>query len=265
MSGIVLAIIAVSVIGLICAVVLSVASKFMSVPVDERFGPVRECLPGANCGACGYAGCDSYAQALISGEETRANLCVPGGADAAKGIGALLGLDAGDVIPMVAVVRCNGTCDNTTDKYEYQSMESCKASKILFGGKGTCTFGCMGLGDCAKVCPQNAIYVKNGVAHVDPDACIGCGLCAKTCPNNVIEVVPADYKLLVMCNNKQKGAQAMKACKASCIGCMKCVKTCQHEAITVTDNLAHIDQSKCVGCGECAEACPKKCIHIVKK
>lgn len=265
MNGIVLAIVAVSVIGLICAVVLSVAAKFMSVPVDERFGPVRECLPGANCGACGYAGCDSYAQALVSGQETRANLCVPGAAAAAKGISELLGLAAGDVKPKIAAVRCNGNCSNTTDKYEYRSMESCKAAKLLFGGKGSCTFGCMGLGDCAKACPQNAICIENGIAHVDPRKCIGCGICAKTCPNSVIEIVPADLKVLVMCNNKQKGAAAMKVCKASCIGCMKCAKTCQHEAVTVTDNLAHIDQDKCVGCGECAEACPKKCIHIVNK
>lgn len=265
MNGIVLAIVAVSVIGLISAVVLSVASKFMAVPVDERFGPVRECLPGANCGACGYAGCDAYAQALISGDESRPNLCVPGGADSAKGIGGLLGLEAGDVKPMIAVVKCNGTCENTADKEDYQSVNSCKAAKLFFGGKGTCTFGCMGLGDCAKVCPQDAISIINGVAQVDPISCIGCGLCAKTCPNGVIEVIPADFKVRVMCNNKQKGAAAMKACKASCIGCMKCVKTCQHEAITVVDNLAHIDQDKCTGCGECAEACPKKCIHVFKK
>ncbi|MEA5134602.1 MAG: RnfABCDGE type electron transport complex subunit B [Candidatus Fimivivens sp.] len=265
MNGIVLAIIAVSAIGLISAVVLSVASKVMAVPVDERFGPVRECLPGANCGACGYAGCDAYAQALISGECTSATLCVPGGADAAKGIGTVLGLAVGDVKPMVAAVKCNGTCGNTSDKLEYASAKTCKGAKLFFGGKGSCTYGCMGLGDCADVCPVHAIDMVDGIAHIDTDLCIGCGLCAKTCPNNVIEIIPFDYKIHVNCNSKDKGAVVMKNCKVGCIGCMKCQKACQFDAITVVDNLAHIDQEKCTACGACVEQCPKQCIHITKK
>lgn len=263
MSGIVLAVVAVSVIGLLSAVMLSVASKVMAVPVDERFGPVRECLPGANCGACGYAGCDAYAQALISGEETRANLCVPGGADSANGIGSALGLEVGEVKPMVAVVRCNGNCENTSNKLDFQSNQTCKGAKLFFGGNGACSYGCMGFGDCVAACPQDTICLENGIAHVDPRGCIGCGICAKTCPNGVIEVVPADFKVFVQCNSKAKGAVAMKACKASCIGCMKCQKTCPNEAITVTDNLAHIDPEKCTACGACVEQCPKKCIKLV--
>lgn len=263
MNGIVLAVVAVSVIGLISAIVLSVASKVMAVPVDERFGPVRECLPGANCGACGYAGCDAYAQALISGECTKGNLCVPGGADAANGISAALGIAVEDVKPMIAVVKCNGNCDNTSDKLEYKSAKTCKGAKLFFGGKGTCTYGCLGLGDCVAICPQNAISIKNGIANIDPELCIGCGMCAKVCPNFVIEVIPSDSKVRVTCNSKDKGAVAMKACKASCIGCMKCQKICQFDAITVVDNLAHIDQEKCTGCGACVEQCPKKCIHII--
>lgn len=265
MNGIVLAIVAVSAIGLIAAVVLAVASKVMAVPVDERFGPVRECLPGANCGACGYAGCDAYAQALVSGECTKASLCIPGGADTAKGIGEALGLAVEDVKPLVAAVKCNGTCGNTSDKLDYQSAKTCKGAKLFFGGKGTCTYGCMGLGDCATVCPVNAIDMVDGIAHIDTDLCIGCGLCAKTCPSSVIEIIPFDYKIHVTCNSKDKGAVAMKNCKVSCIACMKCQKACQFEAITVADNLAHIDQEKCTACGACVEQCPKKCIHIVKQ
>lgn len=260
MNPVILAIIVVSIIGLVCAVLLAVASKVMAVPVDERFGPVRECLPGANCGACGYAGCDAYAQALISGEDVPVNLCIPGGADAANNIAAVLGVESGEVIPMTAHVRCGGTCDKTQDKYEYGSTATCKAVKMFYGGKGACAYGCLGLGDCAAVCTENAICIENGIAHVDPRRCIGCGLCSKTCPNKVIEIIPKAATVTVDCSNHDKGPAAMKVCKASCIGCMKCQKTCPNGAITVTNFLASIDQSLCTGCGLCADACPKKCI-----
>ncbi|MBC8577057.1 RnfABCDGE type electron transport complex subunit B [Yanshouia hominis] len=262
MSPIVLAVGLVTVIGLICAVGLSIASKVMAVPVDERFGPVRECLPGANCGACGYAGCDAYAQALISGEGVKTNLCVPGGAAAAQGISAALGVAAEEVIPMMAYVRCNGTCENTSVKQEYKSAKGCAAAKLFYGGDGACTYGCLGFGDCAAVCPKEAIDLVNGVAKVDPDLCIGCAMCSKVCPNHIIDMIPAASKVVVTCSSKAKGPVAMKACKASCIGCKKCEKTCPNGAITVTDNLAYIDQSKCTACGLCAEACPKKCITV---
>ena len=50
MTAIIIAVIVVTVIGIICAVVLSVASKLMYVPVDERVTKLSEVLPGANCG-----------------------------------------------------------------------------------------------------------------------------------------------------------------------------------------------------------------------
>lgn len=263
MSSIMLSIISVSAIGLIAAIVLSVASKVMAVPVDERFGPVRDCLPGANCGACGFAGCDAYAQALISEEGTKANLCTPGGPDTAKALGAALGVAVEEVAAVVAAVKCNGNCNNTNDKMDYQSAKTCKGAKLFFGGKGECSFGCLGLGDCAVACPHNAIYIVNGVAIVDTESCVGCGICTKACPNFVIEMVPATTEVRVLCNSKAKGAVAMKACKVSCIGCKKCEKICPADAITVTDNLAHIDQAKCVSCGACVKECPKKSIHVV--
>ncbi len=262
MNPILIAVLIVSVIGLVCAVLLSVASKVMAVPVDERFGPVRECLPGANCGACGFAGCDAYAQALISDPTTPPNKCVPGGAAAAQGIAAVLGVESGEVIPMAAHVRCAGTCEKTQDKYDFGSNATCKGVKMFYGGKGACAYGCLGYGDCAAVCPEHAICVENGIAHVDPRRCIGCGICAKTCPNKVIEIIPKAAKVTVDCSNKDKGAVAMKVCKASCIGCMKCQKTCPNGAITVTNFLASIDQSLCTGCGLCAVGCPKKCITV---
>ena len=260
-STVVIAIVIVSLIGFICALILSIASKAMAVPVDERFGPVRECLPGANCGACGFAGCDAYAQALLDNPELKPNLCVPGGAAAATGIAAVLGVDAGEVVPMTAHVRCNGNCDNTQKRLDFNGEQTCKAIKTICGGNGACSYGCLGCGDCAAVCPQGAICIENGIAHVDPRRCVGCGLCAKACPKSLIEIIPKSAKVTVNCSNKDKGPVAMKVCKVSCIGCMKCQKVCQSGAVTVTNFLASIDQTKCTGCGLCADGCPKHCIE----
>ena len=260
MDGIIFAIVSVTVIGIICAVMLVVASKVMAVKEDERFPAVRECLPGANCGACGYAGCDGYAHALIDEEGVKTNRCVPGGDQVSKKLSEVLGVAFEDVIEQVAVIKCKGDCNATSDKMEYQGMESCAAAKLVFGGKGKCTFGCMGLGDCAKVCPEGAICLENGIAHVNTRLCVGCGMCTTVCPNKLISVMPDVEKVLVTCSNTDKGAVTRKACSHGCIGCRKCEKECPTGAVTVVDNLARINYELCTDCGHCTEVCPTGCI-----
>ncbi len=258
--GILTAAIVVTVIGVICAVVLSVASKVMAVKVDERVVNVRECLPGANCGGCGFAGCDGYAAAVVEDETMPLTLCAPGGAAAAQAMGAVLGRDAGEMVAKVAAVRCKGDCNVTGDKMDYRGIETCAAAKLLFGGAGKCTYGCMGLGDCVRACPSEAICIENGIAHVDSRVCTGCGACAKVCPNSVISVKPAAIDVVVSCSNKDKGAAVRQKCTAGCIGCGMCMKKCPSGAITLKDNLASIDYDKCTGCGTCKSVCPVKCI-----
>lgn len=260
MEVVMIAVTVLAVIALICGVMLTVASKFMAVEVDQLLPQVRECLPGANCGACGFAGCDGYAAALVEDADTPLTLCVPGGSGAAQNLGQVLGREGGEVVKMVAEVRCGGTCAATTTKMDYEGIESCTAAKLLFGGSGVCIHGCAGLGDCVQVCPENAIYLVGGIARVDTDLCTGCGLCAKTCPNDVIAIRPAGAKVVVICNSTEKGADTRKACTAGCIGCKMCERNCPTEAITVTDNLASVTYEMCVGCGKCVEVCPSKCI-----
>lgn len=260
MMEILIPVAAVTVIGLMCGVMLVIANKFMAVPEDERFLKIRECLPGANCGACGYAGCDGYAHALADGEIAETNRCVPGGSAAAMQVAGVMGLEAQTVEKKIARVACCGDNSCTKQRYEYSGMESCAAVNLLFSGDGMCTYGCLGYGDCAKVCPNNAICVEDGLAHVIGNLCVGCGLCAKACPKQLITLVPAQAKTVVRCSSHDKGAVTRKACTQGCIGCKKCEKECPASAIKVVDNCAVIDYSKCTNCGHCAEICTTGCI-----
>lgn len=261
MSPVLLAIIVVTLIGLVCGIVLAVASHFMAVPVNETEIRIRECLPGANCGACGYTGCDGYAHALADGNGVKTNLCVPGADAVAQKIADVLGVESEDVIEQVAFVHCSGDCLNHQKKHEYEGISSCQAAQMLYGGNGKCTYGCIGLGDCVSVCPQDAICIENGIAHVDTRKCIGCGMCAKTCPNHIIKLFPDVRRVVVVCSNHEKGAAVKQKCSAGCIGCGLCARTCEHGAISVVDNLAVIDYDKCVSCGKCQEKCP---VHAIK-
>ncbi|MBR5139687.1 MAG: RnfABCDGE type electron transport complex subunit B [Clostridia bacterium] len=249
-------------IGIVCALVLSLASHFFGVKEDERAIELRDALPGANCGACGYSGCDAYAKALSCGMTDKTNLCIPGGDGTARRISAILGVEAGDVVEMVAYVGCNGGCKPEERKYIYAGAQTCKAANLLFSGDRHCTFACLGYGDCMKVCPRDAIKINDrGIAEIDPKKCIGCGLCARTCPNGIIHLVEDTTRVVVKCNNHYKGAEVRKFCDNGCIACGKCEKNCPHGAIKLIDNLARIDYTKCTSCGKCKEVCPIHCIE----
>lgn len=259
------AVIPVVIIGAICAVILVAASKFMAVKENEKIPQIRACLPGANCGACGFAGCDGYAKALAEKEGTPTNLCVPGGDTVSKELSELLGVEFEDVTEKVAVVACGGDCHSTQDCVEYSGIQGCAAAKQIFGSKGSCSYGCLGLGDCVNACPQQAICIEKGVARVNTKLCVGCGICTKTCPNNLIHLVDDVERVMVSCSNRDKGALTMKVCKNGCIGCRKCEKVCTSGAVKVIDNLAVIDYSKCPDCedfGACARECTTGCIVV---
>jgi Na+-translocating ferredoxin:NAD+ oxidoreductase RNF subunit RnfB len=263
MNVILAAVIPVVIIGFVCAVVLVVAAKVMAVKEDERFPLVRDCLPGANCGACGFAGCDGYAKALVEKEGTPTNLCIPGADAVSKQLSEVLGVEFEDVVEKKAVVHCSGDCSSTEDSVDYRGIESCSAAKLLFGGKGKCGYGCLGFGDCKSVCPNDAVVIENGLAKICRPYCVGCGLCAKACPNSLISLVPEVKTAAVLCSNKDKGAVTRKVCTSGCIGCRKCEKVCPSQAIKVIDNVAVIDYDKCENCGACAENCTTKCIEIL--
>ncbi|WP_077534250.1 RnfABCDGE type electron transport complex subunit B [Massiliimalia massiliensis] len=249
-------------LGIFAGLLLSIFSKVFAVKVDERVEKIRDALPGANCGACGFSGCDGYAARLVEDDSVKTNLCLPGGAEAAKVISEVLGKNFEAVEPMVAEVYCKGTSETTGDIFEYDGIYSCSACNLYYSGKGKCNYGCLGFGDCQKVCQYGAISIVDGRAHVNEELCVGCGMCAGVCPKGIIGVHKKAQKVVVKCFNCDLGKYTRSACSAGCIGCKKCEKTCRYDAIHVERNKARIDYDKCTNCGECAAACPVQCILV---
>lgn len=260
--AILIAAVVVTSVGFLGAVILVVAAKVMHVEEDARIGEVSAVLPGANCGACGYAGCADYAKAIVAGAPV--NKCVPGGAATAEAAAAIMGVAAGSVAKRKAIVACQGSYDNTTDKYIYEGVQSCTAAAALYKGSAACEYGCLGYGDCTRACKFDAIMVENGLARVNPEKCTGCGACEQACPKKVILIKEESEQPIVLCANHERGALTRKACTAGCIGCMKCEKGCPEGAIKVTNNVARVDYSKCTGCRKCMNECPVHAITIPK-
>ena len=260
MNDILLAVLLLAGVGLLAGLILAVASILLAVPKNELEEKIRAALPGANCGACGYSGCDGYAAALASREAT-VGRCPPGGEESLAAISEILGVD-GVLEKKVAVVRCGGCDEKAVRKAAYTGIQSCRAAMQLFGGDKGGRFGCLGYGDCQKVCEYNGIAIENGVARIDPLLCRACGQCVDICPKDLIALTtPATA--MVLCSSTDKGAVQRKVCTAGCIGCGKCAKLCPSEAITVENNLARIDEARCIGCGACVDACPTGCITML--
>ena len=255
-----------AVMGAVFGAILAVAAKVFAVQKDPKEEAVLECLPGANCGGCGYPGCSGYAAAVASGKAP-VNLCAVGEGPVAAQIAAIMGVENVAVTRQEAVVHCTG-CGTNVSKYAYQGLTDCRAAALLPGGGSLgCDYGCLGLGTCEKACPFDAIHVKDGVAVVDHDKCMACGKCVAACPRGIISLEPFKTKkhVSIPCSSKAKGPVVTKVCTNGCIGCGICAKACPKEAITLEDNLAKIDYDKCVGCGICASKCPRHLITVDDK
>ena len=252
---ILIAVIIVAVIGLIAGVGLSLASKYMAVPSDEKQEKIRAVLPGANCGACGYSGCDGYAVAVASGE-AEPDKCAPGGAAAAAGISEILGVEIVNE-PKVAFIACGGSCSASKAKYNYSGVQSCAGANMLHSGPLECAYGCIGFGDCMRACNFGAITLKESRPVICEDKCVACGKCVKACPKALISLIPKEHKTTVRCSNRDKGPAVVKSCAVSCIACRMCEKNCEAGAVTVKDNIAVIDYNLCNGCGKCKEVCKR--------
>ena len=244
-------------VGLVGSVLLLIVSKKLAIGEDERLTYLASILPGVNCGACGYPGCEQYAKAMMAGAPP--NACTTGGDRVADELAAFLGVESTGVVQKEAFVACNGSLDHVDPHLEFQGVPSCRVFSTMFFTSLSCPFGCLGFGDCAVACPFDAIVVENGVARVDTAACTGCGTCTDICPRGVISLVSqgdAPTASVVTCKNTMPGAKTRKVCSAGCIGCQKCAKACPTQSIAVENNLARVNAETCIGCGTCREVCP---------
>lgn len=262
------AILALSLIGAVSALILYFVAQKFKVYEDPRIDIVADKLPGANCGGCGFAGCRALAESIVKSESMEGKFCPVGGASTMADIAQVMGLETVASDPMIAVVRCNGGKCNTAKKVNYQGADDCLYAHMTFVSEGGCANGCLGLGSCVKACKFDALKINEdtGLPEVDQDKCVACGACVKACPRNVIELRKKgknDRRVFVCCINQDKGAVAKSNCKAACIGCGKCAKVCPFEAIVVQNNLAYIDFTKCKSCGKCVAECPTGAIHAV--
>jgi electron transport complex protein RnfB len=253
-------------LGVLFGLGLGIASRKFSVHVDPRVEQIEEMLPGASCGACGYAGCRRYAEAVVKGEADVAK-CVPGGQAAANAIAGVLGVESPEMQRTVAKILCHGRRDVAVENYLYSGIADCRAAALLHGGSKGCEYGCLTLGTCARVCPFGAITHRGPgtIPYIDPNKCTSCGVCVKECPVNIIRLVPADAGVHVVCSSHAKAKDVKRVCEIGCIGCGACKRVCPVDAVSLEGNLATIIYDTCTECGLCIEKCPTNAIEGLLK
>lgn len=254
-------------IGFALGLLLGLFKKIFAVTVDPKVQEVRDALSGANCGGCGYAGCDAFAEAVVKGEAP-ADGCVAGGAAVAEKVASVMGVSAGSSVPKIAFVACAGTKECAVSKGQYEGVQTCAAAQLAMSGTKKCAFGCIGFGDCEAACPFGAITMtKEGLPHVNVEKCVGCGKCAKTCPKHLFVLMDKNTSgAFARCSNHSENkAQIRKDCTAGCFKCGLCAKKCPVGCIDVSSGIPKIDYAQCVSCGECVKACPDKVLTLVGK
>jgi Na+-translocating ferredoxin:NAD+ oxidoreductase RNF subunit RnfB len=252
-------------LALTLGIALGFFQEFFKVERDPLIDKVRTIVPGANCGACGFAGCDAYA-AAVAARATEVTRCTVGGKSVAAALASLMGVNA-SAEDVVAVLACQGSKEHAPVKGEYVGVKTCRAAKLSAGGTKLCAWGCLGYGDCTLVCQFDALHMgEDGLPHVDYDKCTGCGMCIAECPQQILKNVPKErVGSMVICSNRNPvKAQVMKTCKVGCIKCEICVKNCPEKCITMVDGIPVTDYAKCTSCGVCVQKCPTKVYKMLQ-
>lgn len=257
-----------TVVGTFFGVALAAAARRFHVPVDPAIEAVRDNLPSANCGACGFAGCQSYAEKVVDDPGVAPSLCTPGGKDVALSIGELTGKSVGEIKEEVATLRCAGTKQVAFEQAQYDGIRSCAAATLAFGGPKACKYGCLGLGDCVQVCAFDAIAPNGlGIVAIDAAKCTGCGLCVLACPKETLEMVPRQQRVILACTTRDKAKNVKSACTVGCTQCQQCIRKCPAKAIEFDGRgVIKVDHQACRDYGEncneiCVEVCPTYILH----
>jgi len=256
------AILTLAALGLLAGIGLGFAARVFAVETDPRVDEIDAVLPQFNCGACGYAGCVDYAKAVVAGED--ASLCAPGGSGVSASVAAIMGVEATEREKTVAFVLCGGSDSLAAKKFLYNGVRDCASANLVAGGDKACSYGCLGLGDCVRDCPAEAIEIVDGLARIIPENCIGCRKCLAACPKGIIKMVPAARSVHVVCSSRDKGPLVRRACKVGCIGCKRCAKEVDDEQIVMDGTLAVVDYSRSLRSEAPAASCPTNAIRVIE-
>jgi Na+-translocating ferredoxin:NAD+ oxidoreductase subunit B len=249
-------------LGVVFGVALAIVAARFAVKMDPRVEQVRETLPGANCGACGFAGCMGYAEAVVGNPDVATHLCTAVSSETVDKIAAITGKKAEKTEPKIARVFCQGGLSLSTRRFMYSGIQDCVAAIIAAAGDKSCEYGCLGYGTCMHACPFGAITMNaENLPIINPKKCTACAKCVAACPKQVMELAFASKAVVISCHSRDKGAVTKKKCQIGCIACSICVKTCPVEAISIENNCARIDHEKCTVCGLCVTKCPTKAIQ----
>lgn len=258
-----------TVFGVLFGIGLGIAAERFKVATNPLVDRVRDRLPSANCGACGFAGCTAYAEAVVANAAVSPSLCIPGREPVARAVAEMTGKDMGSVQDRIVVMTCHGTSAYARTEAEYAGIPTCAAAALVFGGPRACKNGCLGLGDCVRACPFDALSISpGGIAQVDTAKCTGCAVCVSVCPKDLFKLYPRGRRVELACKAVDKQAIVRATCMVGCTLCRKCIAKCPAGAIEWDGRTILIDHDKCIAYGDacgyaCVEVCPSTIIHRV--
>ncbi|MFH1846131.1 MAG: RnfABCDGE type electron transport complex subunit B [Candidatus Omnitrophota bacterium] len=232
-------------LAIIFAAVLAFADKKLRVEEDPRVDKINHLLPGLNCGACGFLSCHDFAEHIVF-ENADPGKCRVLDAETREELFKLIGREGANLYPKIPVIHCAAGSENKKIMADYKGIKTCLAADLIFGGGMQCEYGCMGLGDCVRECPFDALTMKDGLPLVDQEKCTGCGKCEKACPRNIIKIEEKKHKKLfyVACSSHDNALRVRQVCGVGCIACGICEKLSPEGFFKVTENLSYADYSK---------------------
>ena len=252
-------------LGIVFGIALGGAAEKFKVASNPVVDQVRDRLPSANCGACGFAGCTAYAEAVVERSDVSPSLCIPGGASVAQAVAELTGKAASAGADRIVVMTCHGTSAYARNEAEYAGIPTCAAAALVFGGPRACKNGCLGLGDCVRACPFDALRIEpGGIAQVIVEKCVGCAVCVSVCPKDLFTLYPRGRRIELSCKAVDKASIVRSTCMVGCTTCRKCVAKCPAGAIEWNGRTILIDHEKCIAYGpSCNEACSDICPSVI--